>query len=116
MISHILVVCIANTCRSPMLHILLQHALLHKKISSAGIKAKPGSAINPHSANLLSTIGLDSSHHMSQQLTTELCQQSDLILVMENAHIQAVLNIDPTAKHKIHLAGRWQDNQQITDP
>ena len=116
MADDILVVCIANTCRSPIADLLLQNALPHKNISSAGIKAIIGQPMNDHSAQLTSALGIECANHRARQLTQEICQANQLIMVMEKCHIAAILSIDPSAKHKIVLVGKWQDDIEIADP
>ena len=115
-LNDIVVVCAANTCRSPMADKLLQQALPHKNISSAGINATIGQPMNEHSAKLLSALGIECAAHRSRQLTLQICQANQLILVMEKCHIQAILSIDVSAEHKIVLVGKWLDDIEIADP
>ena len=55
------------------------------------------------------------SEHKAQQLNTQLISEYDLILVMEKGHINAVHNIAPSSKGKVHLLGKWSDFE-IPDP
>lgn len=116
MFDSILIVCIANTCRSPIADILLQHALPHKNISSAGIRAVADTQMSKKSTTLTSALGLDCSLHRSRQLTAKMCRENDLILVMENSHIDAVIAIEPSVKGKIFLVGKWLNDAEISDP
>lgn len=116
MFNNILVVCVANICRSPIGDLLLQEALPNKNVSSAGINALLGKPMHENSVKLTSALGIDCSKHTARQLTAEICRENDVILVMEKGHIDAVMNIDPTVKGKIFLLGKWLDNKEIPDP
>ncbi|PCI87016.1 MAG: protein tyrosine phosphatase [Hyphomicrobiales bacterium] len=112
----ILVVCIANTCRSPMMDLLLQKALPQKNITSAGINANIDQPMNEYSAKLTAKLGIDCTGHKARQLTLQICQANQLIMVMEKCHIKDILSIDPTAKDKLVLVGKWQGDIEIMDP
>ncbi len=116
MFNNILVVCVANICRSPIVDVLLQDALPTKNISSAGINALVGKPMHENSIKLTSPLGINCTQHTSQQLTADICRENDLILVMEQGHIDAVMAIDPSVKGKIFLVGKWLDNTEIPDP
>lgn len=116
MLHNILIICHGNTCRSPMAQLWLQKALPHHRISSAGIKAKQGLPMNAYAAKLVASVGIDGAHHQATQLTAQICNANQIIMVMEKSHIEAILSIDPTVKHKIVLVGKWQDDIEIADP
>lgn len=54
--------------------------------------------------------------HEAQQLTSSLCRQYDLILVMEKGHIDGVSRIAPEVRGKTMLFGHWLNQQEIADP
>ncbi|GMB62627.1 hypothetical protein PPNK14_05150 [Pectobacterium parmentieri] len=54
--------------------------------------------------------------HEAQQLTSALCRQYDLILVMEKGHIDGVGRIAPEVRGKTMLFGHWLNQQEIADP
>ena len=54
--------------------------------------------------------------HIAAQLDIEMCQEADLILVMETSHINAVEKICPTVRGKVMLYGQWLTNKEIADP
>lgn len=116
MFDNILVVCVANICRSPIVDVMLQAALPDKNISSAGINALVGKPAHENSIKLAATIDIDCSQHISRQLTLDICRENDVILVMEQGHIGAVLEIDPAVKGKIFLVGKWVGDLEIPDP
>ena len=59
----VMFVCTGNICRSPMGELLLSRYLADTSIevSSAGTKGLPGHPIDPSSATLMSSVGIDSS-------------------------------------------------------
>ncbi|HGF5593845.1 TPA: protein tyrosine phosphatase [Klebsiella quasipneumoniae subsp. similipneumoniae] len=111
----ILVVCIGNICRSPTAERLLKQALPHKTISSAGISALAGHAADDTATAVADQNGVSLEGHVARQLTRELCQQHDLILVMEQKHIDAVTRIAPEVRGKTMLYGHWI-KRDIPDP
>lgn len=121
MFEHILVVCMGNICRSPVGEARLKQAFPHKSIRSAGIitaqSGLVGKPADPMMRNIAHANQLDLSRHRAKQLTASLCQQADLILVMEKKHIERVQQIAPTSLGKIMLFGHWlTDQQEISDP
>ena len=111
----ILVVCVGNICRSPTAERLLKQALPHKTISSAGISALAGHAADDTATAVADQNGVSLEGHVARQLTRELCQQHDLILVMEQKHIEAVTRIAPEVRGKTMLYDHWI-KRDIPDP
>lgn len=111
----ILVVCIGNICRSPTAERLLKQALPHKTISSAGISALAGHAADDTATAVADQNGVSLEGHAARQLTREMCQQHDLILVMEQKHMEAVSRIAPEVRGKTMLYGHWI-KRDIPDP
>ncbi|WP_426817859.1 protein tyrosine phosphatase [Winslowiella sp. 2C04] len=115
MFNSILVVCVGNICRSPTGERLLRKYLPHKNIASAGVNALSGYEADAAAINAANEHQLSLDSHCAQQLTKEMCQQYDLILVMERGHIEAVCNISPSVRGKTMLFGHWTA-QEIADP
>ncbi len=111
----ILIVCVGNICRSPTAERLLQRVLPHKTISSAGIAALTGHAADASAAVVAQQHGVSLEGHSAQQLTRSLCQQHDLILVMEQKHIDAVSRLAPEMRGKTMRYGHWLQ-RDIPDP
>ncbi|WP_373766313.1 low molecular weight protein-tyrosine-phosphatase [Glaesserella sp.] len=119
MFRNILIVCMGNICRSPLGKELFKKAFPNKQIESAGIATKnsglEGCAADPTMIATASKANLDLTQHVAKQLSEELCLNADLILVMENKHIDVVANISPASRGKIMLYGHWLQ-KEIPDP
>ncbi|PSU57810.1 phosphotyrosine protein phosphatase [Photobacterium phosphoreum] len=120
MFDKILVVCVGNICRSPSGERILKAKLPHKEIFSAGLATVKSGLSNKPADSMASTVaklhGYSLEGHQAQQLTTELCRNADLILVMEKSHTDGVANIAPEARGKTMLFGQWIGQQDIPDP
>ncbi|MCL6326991.1 protein tyrosine phosphatase [Pectobacterium polaris] len=116
MFDSILVVCVGNICRSPTGERLLKRALPSKKISSAGLGALVGKPADATATAVANQHNLSLDGHEAQQLTSALCRQYDLILVMEKGHIDGVCRIAPEVRGKTMLFGHWINQQEIADP
>ena len=116
MFDKILVVCVGNICRSPSGEYLFKKLLPNKTIASAGVGALVGKAADKMATEVALENNLSLAGHEAQQLTSDLCREYDLILVMEQGHIDAVTNIAPEARGKTMLLSQWTDKQAIPDP
>ncbi len=116
MFNKILVVCVGNICRSPSGEYMLKKLLPTKEIASAGVGALVGKAADKMAAQVAQEHGVSLDGHIAQQVTSDLCRDYDLILVMEKGHIDAVANIAPEARGKTMLFGQWIGQQDIPDP
>lgn len=116
MFNSILVVCVGNICRSPTGERLLQQYLPEKSISSAGISAMVDHEADATAAKIAEKNGVSLEGHQARQITSRMCTEHDLILVMEKQHIKSVARIAPEAKGKIMLFGHWNDGVEIYDP
>ncbi len=120
MFDKILVVCVGNICRSPFGELLLQKKLPHKKVASAGIGAEKsglvGKPADSMAQQVSNELGIELNEHKAKQLTSALCAQYDLILVMEKGHLEALTSIAPEARGKTMLFGEWIGKKDIPDP
>ena len=114
----ILMVCVGNICRSPMAENLLRAALpaADIQVSSAGLVALHQHPLEATASRVLEEHGHTYEPHQARQLTSELVSAADLILVMEQWQIEAVLKLAPVARGKVFLLGKWQSNREIQDP
>ncbi|QAX86009.1 phosphotyrosine protein phosphatase [Pseudomonas sp. DTU12.3] len=118
MFRKILVVCVGNICRSPTAELLLRNALASSAItvSSAGLSARVGEGVEPSAREVLENHGHSAEAFKARQLTSDIVNESDLILVMEKQHVNQVLKIASHARGKVFLLGKWQSEREIQDP
>lgn len=117
-IRKVLVVCVGNICRSPMAEVMLQDALAGKtnaSVSSAGLGALAGHPASEHSVELMADRGLDITGHKARQLTPDMIESSDLVLVMEQGHKRAIDSLEPAARGKVYRLCEWRGTD-IPDP
>jgi len=116
--KNVLVVCAGNICRSPTGEHLLQRNLTGTEIrvSSAGLTAVVGHPFEGHALATLQRHGQQPHEHHARQLTPQILQASDLVLVMERRHLQDVIKLSPLARGKTFLLGKWQNEREIPDP
>jgi len=124
----ILFICTGNLCRSSFGAELLKSRLSDEirrklRVVSAGTHALEGLPATLQGQAASSSRGVDLSRHRSQPLTPWLIEHSDLILVMEPRHREAVLRTDPGAAGRTHLLmayGREADHadagRSVEDP
>lgn len=60
--------------------------------------------------------GLDISNHIARQAHPDLLAAADLILGMEQGHIDWVVRRAPHLRGRVFKIGKWSDNKDIDDP
>jgi protein-tyrosine phosphatase len=118
MINRVLVVCVGNICRSPTAEWLLRHRLRRDgvTIESAGLAALVGNPIDPMAESVLLEHGVSASAHSARQISPEMINAADIVLVMDKRHMSAVHAQVPHARGKTFLLGRWQNEAAVPDP
>ncbi|WP_252109650.1 MULTISPECIES: low molecular weight protein-tyrosine-phosphatase [unclassified Halomonas] len=119
MFQHILVVCVGNVCRSPVAEAMLRKRLPGRQFSSAGLGALVGSQIDANARALAEKDGLEMGDHQARQLTREMLDRADLILVMSDQQRLAVAELSSAALGKTMRLGQWLENgrgKDIPDP
>lgn len=95
---HLLFVCTANQCRSPMAAALARHELTRRTVPgfvhSAGF-LEGGSPATPGAVRAMRERGLDISTHVSVRLDPELLDTADVVITMEGSHVLDLSSIDP---------------------
>ena len=110
---HIVVVCTANICRSPVGEAILRQRLearekaaasgIQWQVSSAGTWAAYGQAASTYSVELMAEQGLDISDHGSRPVDQALLDTADLLLCMETGHAEALRAEFPQQAYKVSL-------------
>ncbi len=116
MFDSILVICTGNICRSPIGERLLRRALPNKKIDSAGVGALVDHAADISATRVAEKNGLSLQGHQGKQFTSTLGREYDLLLVMEQIHLEQVSRIAPEVRGKTMLFGHWLNGREIPDP
>jgi len=105
----ILIVCTGNTCRSPMAEgamktMLRQHGL-HDEIDveSAGVAAVSWGMATEETQAAAWERSIDISTHKPRQITPQMTQEADIILVMNERHRSRIAVIDPPARERTHI-------------
>lgn len=102
----ILVVCTANVCRSPLGAALLSDAFARAgvegiDVSSAGVRATPGSPACELSMALAPGGSQTATPHYARLLTAELVDGADLVLTADAGHRGAAAMLSPRAHGRI---------------
>lgn len=119
MFQKILTVCTGNICRSPVAEYLLRHQLDTAgrtiDVQSAGIGALIDHPADDAALAFTDQLGVPMARHRARQIAQSHTRWADLILVMQKHHLDYVLDLDPTARGKTFLLGRW-GGQEVPDP
>jgi protein-tyrosine-phosphatase len=120
---HIMIVCTANICRSPVGAALLRRRLAADPetagwtVSSAGTWALVGKGAASNSIAVMAELGLDITDHRAQLVTSTLMAGADLILCMESGHAEALRVEFPSDADRVFLLSEMTDMRySISDP
>jgi len=121
--KNVLVVCTGNVCRSPMVKALLRREMAARGldnevfVDSAGTYAMVGHPASQGSVNAMAERGLDISDHRAKQLTADLVEQADVIIVMEERHRRSIFVTWPRAVRKTLLLSELSGgHDDVEDP
>lgn len=101
----ILVVCVGNVCRSPLAERHLRHQLDtvlgpvadSVEVTSAGVRALAGHAMDTVSAQQLERLGGSADGFVARQLTRSMMREADLVLTATRALRSRALEDEPLA-------------------
>ncbi len=121
--KHILIVCTANICRSPMAAALLRGRLAtlglagEVEVKSAGVFAQEGQGASRLAVAVLAERNVSLDDHRSLPVSAELLAEADIILVMEEAHRRSLFYLAPQHLGKVFLLTEMSGrNSDISDP
>jgi protein-tyrosine phosphatase len=114
-IRSILVVCLGNTCRSPMAACLLRQALPECHIESAGLAPPVGAEADPRAVRLLWGEASDLEQHRARAIDEAQIEAADLVLVMEADQRTYLEQHYPCSLGKTHRLCE-QEHADVPDP
>ncbi len=120
--THILLVCTGNTCRSPMAEALLRHKIRERNIEgvtvgSAGTGAWDGAPASEGAYLVALEHGLDLSSHRARLLTRDIANQATVVLTMGRHHRARVEQLGGVETYLLgEYAGREGLDAEVRDP
>lgn len=105
MAFHVIFVCWGNICRSPMAErvaraLAKQRGLDGVRFTSAGVSSEEaGNPIDARARRVLTAYGYDSAGHRAQRITAADIAGADLVIGLEQLHIDRMRTLAPEADH-----------------
>jgi protein-tyrosine phosphatase len=119
-LKSVLVVCSGNICRSPYAENLLRKSLPDLNVTSAGLivnlSGLAGKPANSTAVQVAAESGVDLRNHKAKQLTQELVDEYDVILVMDREQLETLCSNFLCADYKAFLFSQWIGAGDIEDP
>ena len=118
---NILYVCLGNICRSPMAEFMLRDAVAGRQslsgqpivVHGAGVAAEVDSPATREVREVLAEAGIAGDDHVARQLTDEMLEQADLVLVATEDVRRRVLRYASADASKVQL---MLGDQDLSDP
>lgn len=120
--AHILIICTANICRSPVTEALLRDRLYQRgledwTVSSAGTWAMQIRGASANSIIVASEYGLDIQDHEARMVKKQHLRESDLVLCMEVGHAEALRAEFADQAYKVYLLSEMSGRPySVSDP
>ncbi len=121
--AHILVICTANICRSPVGEALLRRQIASDPestgwtVGSAGTWALDARPASQFSMDVMAAWGMDITTHRARLVNEELIAGADLVLCMELGHVEALRVEFPRHANRVYLLSEMINRQfTVADP
>lgn len=120
--AHVLFICTANICRSPVAMGLLRRRLQEEGmedwiVTSAGTWAQLERGAASNSIRVMEAQGIDITDHQARLVDAEMLANADLVLCMERGHAEALRAEFPESADKVYLLSEMVGRQySISDP
>jgi len=100
---HLLYVCTGNTCRSPLARAITEHLISergwsHVSVDSAGTAAGTGLPASDNAIAVAREQGISLDDHRSKELTHEMLDWADLVLVMTPSQLEMITRLGHARK------------------
>jgi protein-tyrosine-phosphatase len=100
---NLLYVCTGNTCRSPLARAITERLIAergwtHVSVESAGTAGAAGAPASENAVLVARDFGLSLDEHRSKELTPELLDWADLVLVMTPSQFEMVARLGLASK------------------
>jgi protein-tyrosine phosphatase len=122
-VPSILFVCTANQIRSPLAENIFRKLLFDKglfdqwRVESAGTWAVPGLPAQTKAIQVGQEISIDLSQHRSKGVDEALIDSFDIVLAMEDRHVEALRFEFPAKQRRIFLLSEMTGkNLNVPDP
>lgn len=96
-------------------HLLREQGIKGIGVESAGTHSPEGMPPTQNAILVTTERGIHIMGHQARILTSEIVEDSDLILVMEKAHLLFIRNYFPEGRHKIHLLTSFDSGNSEDD-
>lgn len=97
----ILILCTGNSCRSQMAHGFLQSFDSRMQVASAGTEAS--GKLNPKAVEVMKEIGIDISHHSSDQVEMYLDDEWDYVITVCGGANETCPAFLGKVNHRLHI-------------
>ena len=102
---NILLVCLGNTCRSPMAGGLLRRIASERdlplEVRTAGLASHPNARVAEKAVAVMEESGIDISDEYSKPVTAETLAWADIVVTVQRDHAADLLEAYPEAKRKV---------------
>ncbi len=97
----ILILCTGNSCRSQMAHGFMQSFDSRIQVASAGTEAS--GKLNPKAVEVMKEIGIDISHHTSDQVEMYLGDEWDYVITVCGGANENCPAFSGKVNHRLHI-------------
>ncbi len=81
------------------------------RASSAGTFAAPGAFMTPEAEQALQDLGMSGNHrHRATSFSRDMAEEADLILAMQEQHLEELCALAPEAEDRIHTLGGYAEH------
>ena len=114
--ANILVVCMANYCRSPVAEYLMKRRIKEHNISSAGIIHFDKSGMDARSLKFLEKFNEVVPFHQPRKISTKLINESDLVFALDFNILRSLNNKYRDKANKFRLFTIRDEKIVLNDP